>query len=331
MRDYWPIQTAPMDRPYPQRVLVLVLPEVHLLDLAGPVQALWEANGFGADYRMVYVGVERQVRSAQGLTLADLERLPDPRADDLVLIPGVDSSTLDGLGHHVPAAWLRLAHERGARLASICSGAFVLGRAGLLDGRTCTTHWKVASRLQRDHPQARVVQNRLFVKDEGIVTSAGVASGIDMALSILEEDHGPRLVARVAQELVVYIRRHGDREQQSVFLDYRTHLHPGVHRVQDWLIAHPDQRPSLEALADRAGMSVRNLTRVFRRETGISLKEFAHRIKLQVARDLLRSPELKVEAVASSCGFEDARQLRRLWREAYGTSVSEWRREAATH
>jgi transcriptional regulator GlxA family with amidase domain len=313
----------------PQRVLVLVLPQVHLLDLAGPVQAFWEANGFGADYRLTYVGLEGRVPSSQGLVLADIEALPEPRADDLILLPGLDSATLDGVGHHVPAAWLRGAYECGARLASVCSGAFVLGRAGLLDGRSCTTHWKVAARLQREHPQARVVQNRLFVKDERIVTSAGVASGIDMALAMLEEDHGPLLAARVARELVVYIRRHGDREQQSVFLDYRTHLHPGVHRVQDWLVGHPDQRPTLDDLAERAGMSVRNLTRVFRRETGISLKEFAHRIKLQVARDLLRSPDLKVEAVASSCGFEDARQLRRLWREAYGTSVSEWRRDSA--
>jgi transcriptional regulator GlxA family with amidase domain len=311
-----------------RRVLVLLLPQVHLLDLAGPVQTFWEANGFGAAYRISYVAALPRVTTAQGLVLADLEPLADPQPGDLVLVPGMDSTTVAGLGAHVPAEWLRTADARGARIASICSGAFALGRAGLLDGRTCTTHWKMAARLQREHPRARVVQNRLFVKDGGLVTSAGVASGIDMALSMVEDDHGPLLTARVAREMVVYLRRHGDREQQSVFLEYRTHLHPGVHRVQDWLVARPDERPSLDALAERAGMSVRNLTRVFRRETGISLKEFAHRVKLQVARDLLGSPELKVEAVASRCGFEDARQLRRLWREAYGTSVSEWRRDA---
>lgn len=312
-----------------QRVLVLVLPDVHLLDLGGPVQALFEANGCGARYELHYVGPETGVRSAQGLQLAGLETLPAPQPDDLVLIPGTESTRLAELGQHVPATWLRRAHAVGARLASVCSGAFVLGRAGLLDGRTCTTHWKVAARLQREHPKARVVQNRLFVRDEGLVTSAGVASGIDMALSLIEETQGPLVTARVAREMVVYIRRHGDREQQSVFLDYRTHLHTGVHRVQDFLVTHPDQRPTLEDLADQAGMSVRNLTRVFRRETGITLKDFAQRVKLQVARDLLRSPELKVEAVAESCGFEDARQLRRLWRETHGTSVSAWRRDEA--
>lgn len=320
-----------MSAPEPQRVLVLLLPQVHLLDLAGPVQALFEANGCGARYELQYVGAHEGVTSAQGLRLASLAGLPEPRPDDLVLIPGTESAGLDRLAGHVPVTWLRRAHEAGARLASVCSGAFVLARAGLLDGRSCTTHWKVAARLQREHPKARVVQNRLFVSDGGIVTSAGVASGIDMALSLIEEAHGPLVTARVAREMVVYIRRDGDREQQSVFLDYRTHLHPGVHRVQDWLIGHPDQRPTLDDLAERAGMSVRNLTRVFRRETGITLKDFAQRVKLQIARDLLRSPELKVESVAGSCGFEDARQLRRLWREAYGTSVSAWRRDEAGH
>jgi transcriptional regulator GlxA family with amidase domain len=312
----------------PCRVLVLVLPDVHLLDLAGPVQALWEANALGARYEIAYVGRDPQVRSAQGLALADLAPLPEPRAGDLVLLPGMDSRSLGRLGALVPSTWLRRAHAAGARIASVCSGAFALARAGLLDGRSCTTHWKVAGRLQREHPRARVVQNRLFVKDAGIVTSAGVASGIDMALSLIEEDHGPLLVTRVARELVVYLRRDGASSQQSVFLEYRTHLHPGVHRVQDFLVAHPEERPSLEDLSDRAGMSVRNLTRVFRRETGITLKDFAQRVKLQVARDLLQGADLKVEAVASSCGFEDARQLRRLWRRTYGASVSEWRRTA---
>jgi transcriptional regulator GlxA family with amidase domain len=312
-----------------RRVLVLVLPEVHLLDLAGPVQALWEANAFGGRYAIAYVGADPQVRSAQGLTLGALQALPEPCADDLVLVPGMDSGSLVRLAAHVPSAWLRRAHAAGARIASVCSGAFVLARAGLLDGRACTTHWKVAARLQREHPRARVLQNRLFVKDGRLVTSAGVASGIDMALALIEEDLGPLAVARVARELVVYLRRDGDRGQESAFLQHRTHLHPGVHRIQDFLVAHPEERPSLDELADRAGMSVRNLTRVFRRETGVTLKDFAQRVKLQVARDLLRGADLKVEAIASSCGFDDARQLRRLWRQRYGTSVSEWRRAAA--
>src|SRR5690349_7671423 len=213
-----------------RHVAVLVLPHVHLLDLSGPVQALFEANGFGADYRLLYCGVAAEATSAQGLVLGRLEPLPDPRSLDLVLVPGMDSRTLKDLGG-VPVAWLREAHALGARVASICSGAFALGRAGLLDGRSCTTHWKVAELLQKWHPTVKVLHDRLFVRDGNVITSAGVASGIDMALSLIHEDQGPLMVARVARELVVYLRRDGEQTQASVFLEYRTHLDQGVHKV----------------------------------------------------------------------------------------------------
>jgi transcriptional regulator GlxA family with amidase domain len=217
---------------------------------------------------------------------------------------------------------LRQALDRGARIASICSGAFALAHAGLLDGRACTTHWKVADRLERSYPALRVLKNRLFVRDGNVITSAGVASGIDMALSILEEDHGPLVVANVAREMVVYLRRDGDRQQTSVYLDYRTHLHPGVHRVQDFLIANPDQKASIDELAALAGMSPRNLTRAFRKATGLTLKTFANKVKVEIARNLLQSPDLTIDAIASNCGFQDSRQLRRLWRQSFGVNLS---------
>jgi transcriptional regulator GlxA family with amidase domain len=304
-----------------RRVIVLLLPHVHMLDLAGPVQTFYEANGFGARYDLHHCAVEPKVRSAQGLVFADLAPLPEPATGDLVLVPGMDSTTLHSLGH-VPIAWLRQAHDRGARIASICSGAFALAHAGLLDGRACTTHWKVADRLEQSYPALRVIKNRLFVRDGNVITSAGVASGIDMALSILEEDHGPLVVGAVAREMVVYMRRDGDRQQTSVYLDYRTHLHPGVHRVQDFLIAHPDQSPSLGDLAALAGMSPRNLTRTFRKATGLTLKTFANKVKVEVARNLLQSPDLTIATIASSCGFQDSRQLRRLWRQSFGVNLS---------
>jgi len=307
-----------------RRVLVLLSPHVHLLDLAGPVQAFYEANQFGGQYRLVHCGPSPRVVAAQGLALADLVPLPDPEAGDLVLVPGVDSKTLDHLAH-VPSAWLRRAVDAGAWVASICSGAFLLGHAGLLDGRECTTHWKLCERLQDCHPRARVRDNCLFIEDGPVLTSAGEASGIDLALALLERDHGPLLVAHVAREMVVYLRRAGEREQSSIYLDHRTHLHPGVHRVQDFLVTRPERNPSIDELGKVAGMSPRNLTRVFRRHTGVTVKAFAHKVKLQVARDLLASPELTVEAVASRCGFKDARQLRRLWRDTFGSNPTSWR------
>ena len=308
------------------RLHFLVLPHVHLLDLSGPVQAFYEANTLGGSYAVGFCSPTPRVTSAQGLTLADLAPPGAVEAGDRVIVAGIDSATLDRLDQ-VPRDWLRAAESRGAQVASICSGAFALGEAGLLDGRQCTTHWKIAERLQQRYPSCRVVQNRLFVEDGGVMTSAGVASGIDLALALIEHDHGPLVAARVARELVIWVRRDGGRAQQSVYLDYRTHLHPGVHRVQDWLIAHPERKPKLDDLAEIAALSPRHLTRVFRQATGVTLKSFANRLKLEMASNLLHNPELTLEGIASQCGFEDPRQLRRLWKQAFGSSPSEWRQQ----
>jgi transcriptional regulator GlxA family with amidase domain len=306
-----------------RRALVLLLPDVHLQDMAGPVQVLYEASQLGGAYQLSYCASQRAVRSAQGLLLGDLQPLPEPREGDLVIVPGMSSEKLDHLA--VPADWLRAARDAGARFASICTGAFALARAGLLDGRRCTTHWKVVARLAAETPRARVIDNCLFVEDSGLVTSAGIASGIDMALSLVEQDFGPLVAARVAREMVIYLRRNGQEEQRSVYLDHRTHLHPGVHRVQDWLVANANRKPALSQLARIAGMSPRHLARVFRRATGVTPKQFAAKVKVQVARDLLGDPQRTVEAIAASCGFDDARQLRRLWKQSFGVSIAAFR------
>ena len=308
----------------PRRVLVLLLPAVHALDFAGPVQAVYEANGFGARYELHYVGATSEVRSAQGFVFAGVEPLPIIAADDWILVPGIESSQLDHVG--VPADWLRLATARAARVSSICSGAFALARAGALEGRLCTTHWKILERLRQWSPTARVLDNRLFVRDGNVVTSAGEASGIDMTLALIQEDYGPALVAKVAREMVVYMRRSGDSAQGSIYLQHRDHTHPGVHRVQDWIVEHPERKATLESLAAVAAVSPRHLTRIFRAATGVTLTRYAHKVKLEVARSLLENQALTLEAIAGRCGFEDARQLRRLWKLQHGSTLSSARR-----
>jgi len=215
--------------------------------------------------------------------------------------------------------WLRGAAAARARLCSVCTGAFALGWAGLLDGRQCTTHWKRVGELQREFPRARVVGDRLFVED-GVLTSAGIASGIDMALALIEGHHGPLVTARVAREMVVYLRRPGGDRQTSVYLDFRTHLDSGVHAVQDHLVAHPEGQESLSELAAIGRTSARTLSRSFRAATGITVHAYRTRVRLERARSLLRDPGLTMEAIAGRCGFADARQLRRLWKVAFGAS-----------
>jgi transcriptional regulator GlxA family with amidase domain len=310
------------------RVVFLLLPDLEILDLAGPLQAFDEAARAGADLRVVLGAPQPRVRTDQGLCLAELEPLPEPSSEDLIILPGLRFAALEAVPPEV-LAWLRAAHARGAQLASVCTGAFVLGRAGLLDGRQCTTHWSRVEDLQRRFPAARVLDSRLFVHDGPVTTSAGIASGIDMALALLERRFGPLLVAAVAREMVVYLRRDGAHRQQSVYLDYRTHLHPGVHRVQDWLVANPAERATLAALARLAALSPRHLTRVFRQATGVSVQEFTTRLRLELARGLLHDPRLTVEGVATRCGFGSARQLRRLWKEVFGTSPAHERMNAS--
>jgi transcriptional regulator GlxA family with amidase domain len=339
-----------------RRVFVVVAPQAEILDVAGPLQVFHEARCLGADYEITLCGPQPGPRCEQGLALADLAPLPQlqspatrqsPRAmrparasrdvgdvgapsapPDLVVVPGVGMASLPAVDPAL-VRWLHQAYAAGAHLASVCTGAFLLGLAGLLDGRQCTTHWLYVAELQRRWPAARVLADRLYVTDGRITSSAGIASGIDMALSLVEAHHGPRLAAAVSRVLMVYLRRDGAQQQSSVYLDYRTHLHPGVHRVQDWLVANATRRASLAELASLAAMSSRHLTRVFRQATGISIHGYTTRLRLELAGVLLHDPELTLEAIATRCGFGSARQLRRTWSETFGHPPSRARTAAA--
>jgi transcriptional regulator GlxA family with amidase domain len=245
-----------------------------------------------------------------------------------VILPGYPT-----MADRVPpklVAWLREASRAGAEMCSVCTGAFALGEAGILDGRSCTTHWRRVGELKSRFPRARVVGDRLFVDDERVITSAGIAAGIDMTLALIERDAGPVVAGEVAREMVVYLRRDGGHRQDSVYLDYQTHLSPGIHQVQQHLVSNPGTRDTLGDLAQRAGMSERNLTRVFKRATGISIHDYRERLRIERARDLMRNPTLTLDAVASACGFANGRQLRRVWAARFGQPPSASRAKSAS-
>jgi len=302
----------------PRRVVFALFPGCEVMDVAGPLQAFHEAAGFGMAYEIVHAAATPSVRTAQGLDFAGLVPLPDVGPDDRVIVPGY--TLADTRPPAALVAWVRRAAKAGAEVCSVCTGTFVLGEAGLLDGRRCTTHWKRVRELQRRFPRATVVGDRLFVEDGPVTSSAGIASGVDMALALLARDGGPVLASSVAREMVVYMRRDGSHAQESVYLDYQTHLSPGVHVVQQHLVAHPESTARLAELARMAGMSERTLTRAFRLATGISVRAYRERLRLERARDLMRNPTMTMDAIASACGYADARQLRRLWTARRGKS-----------
>lgn len=291
------------------------------ISIAGPQQAFHEANRFGADYEILNYGVASEILTEQGLKVAGLEPLPDPSTlteDDRIFVIGYTPERSEPPA--VLIRWLARANERRVRIVSICSGAFILGMAGILDGRSCTTHWKRCDLLQERFPRAKVMRERLFTEDGRLLTSGGGASCIDLALYMIERDFGPLVAGKVAREMVVYFRRDAEDRQMSVYLDYRTHLRPSIYAVQDILNAHPETEQGIDEIARAVGMSPRNMTRAFRQATGISVGEYRTKVRLERASGLLKSPGYTVDAVASLCGFSDARQLRRLWKRAYSSS-----------
>ncbi len=311
--------------------MVLVLPDVNLLDLSGPVQVFDAATHLGADYRLRYVAESGELASAQGLRLAGLQPLPEVERGDLVLIPGPrlrPPGPGEPLASDEVIAWLRAAHRAGARLAAVCSGAAALGEAGLLDGRRCTTHWSLVEAMRQRYPAARVQDAVLYVHDGPVSTSAGISAGIDLALSLVERDHGPEPAAAIARELVVYLRRSGSGRQISPFLEHRSHLNAAVHRVQDHLAQHLDARHTLASLAAQVNLSPRGLSRAFTETIGITPLEYRQRLRLERAATLLAETDLPVEAVAARCGFHDGRHFRRLFKARYGMPPSATRRRS---
>jgi transcriptional regulator GlxA family with amidase domain len=313
-----------------KRIVMLLVDGFEIFDLAGPLQVFYEARNAGASYRFAFTASSPELKTDQALWVSRLEPLPDDMGPaDTVIVPGgtdLREAVLARSRRLRPAiAWTRAAYEAGARVASICVGAFLLGAAGLLDGRNVTTHWRRVEELQRTFPKANVNENRLYVFDGRVATSAGIASGVDLALAMLERDYGPRMAASIAREMVLSVRRPGTQEQLSAFLTGRNHMFSEVHAVQDWLSEHPGESYTLESLARIAGVSSRTLTRQFRSATGQTVKAYATSLRLEYARTLLRDRTLTIDDVAARCGLADGRHLRRLWREAYGTAPSQSR------
>jgi transcriptional regulator GlxA family with amidase domain len=295
------------------KVVFLLVQQVHLLDLAGPAQVFFTAAGLGYPYELHYVAEQPEVLTAQGLPVRASVQWPRLGPADLIVVPGWRAPDLRHTGELSLASTRRLAdhHARGGTVASVCAGADALGRAGLLDGRRCTTHHDVQAELARRYPRATVVRDVLYVLDGRVVTSAGMASGVDLALHLIATRHGPGPAARIAREMVVYARRNGDEPQVSAMLRYRSHLSDTVHQVQDLVDARFTERLPLADLAAASGVSPRTLTRLFGEATGMTPLRYQQLLRAEHAEHLI-GHGATMESAAQAAGFEDARMLRRL-------------------
>ncbi|MFI3310576.1 helix-turn-helix domain-containing protein [Ewingella allii] len=296
-----------------QDVYFVTLPGVMALDLVGPGEALRLAGQF----RLHYISPLTEAETSTGLKVGSLQPLPTSFASgSIIVIPGVEHSAEN---FATPAAvqvrdWLKqqkAAIEQGeVTLVCICSGSLLAGQAGLLDGYQCTTHHDVIARLKQQVPSAQVKDNRIFVEDRFVLTSAGITAGIDLTLHIISSRLGAQAALDVAREMVVYFRRAGDDPQLSPWLRYRNHIHPAVHRAQNLMSATPEAPWQLEEIAAKAHVSGRHLTRLFRQHLGISVRDYHEQLRIAVAQQRLQQG-LGIEKAALAAGFTSGRQLRR--------------------
>jgi len=321
----------------PRRVPVyVVLPaRTLLLDVAGPMEALRKANQLqsAVAFDVRYVGALPEVTSSIGLVIGGIAPLPEAIEDNAMVVLSGDTELILGAERLGPieaplkgsdriVAWLRENIRPGIRLVSICSGALLAARAGLLDGRNCTTHFTDCALLAETAPTARVLENRLYVEDGERYTSAGITAGIDLMLHIIGQLAGPATAAAVARFLVVYLRRAGTDPQLSPWLEGRNHIHPAIHRIQDAITADPARDWSLEALADIAFASPRHVSRLFNEHAGMSIPDYVNRLRVALAQQLLSETRLDMERIAERTGFASSRQLRRAWGRVNATPPS---------
>jgi transcriptional regulator GlxA family with amidase domain len=317
-------------------VYVVVPPRLLLLDVAGPLEVLRRANQVQAAVRFEvhYIGPSASLQTSIGMTVSAIEPLPERVHEDaLIVIAGdVDQVMLCGGGagrersktdaDHEEAivGWLKHVVKPRHRLISICSGALLAGRAGLLDGHSCTTHYSCCGELARLAPQAKVLENRLYVEDGNCFSSAGITTGIDLMLYIVSRLTNQSCAVAIARYLVVYLRRSGTDPQLSPWLEGRNHIHPAVHRVQDAIAGDLRKSWSLTGLAKIAGISGRHLSRLFNEHAGIGIPDYSNRLRVARAQELLSQTRLDMERVAEQAGFASSRQLRRAWRRFYATA-----------
>jgi len=309
-------------------VAIVAFDDFQLLDLAGPADVFRAATLLGADpaYEVRTVAPNTSVTSDSGMRLiadASLDADDDP-IDTLVVVGGL------GVARAVrdPAfvERVRALAARSRRITSVCTGAFALAEAGLLDGHRATTHWSAGARLAARYPQVQVDADRIHVRDRDRWTSAGVTAGIDLALALVEDDHGPDLAHAVAGWLVVFVRRAGGQAQFSAQLAARPARSAPIADLQRWLPDHLDEDLSVPVLARRAAMSPRSFARRFRAETGTTPAAFVEALRLESARRLLETSSAPVATVAAATGFGGPETLHRAFARCVGTTPDQYRR-----
>jgi transcriptional regulator GlxA family with amidase domain len=317
---------------------MLAYPGVQVLDVMGPLEVFARTSrwlrdeGRRADdaYSVEILGLTRGAfRASNGLRIH-----ADRRFDQAA--PGIDTLMIAGglgmdrqLSHQALLRWIRRQSGSVRRLASICTGAFLLAEAGLLDGRRATTHWFSCGAFARRYPSVRLESDRIYVREGSIYTSAGVTSGMDLALAMVEEDLGRDVALAIARQLVLFLTRPGGQSQFSAQLSAQLAQHEPLRDLQAWIIDHPREDLSAEALARRAGMSPRNFARVFTRDVGQTPGRFVTSARVETARRLLEESSQSLESICAATGFGTTEAMRRAFLRRVGIAPGQYRQRFA--
>jgi transcriptional regulator GlxA family with amidase domain len=319
----------------PRRVLIVAFPAAQTLDVTGPHEVFamaTQASGrAGQGYRIELAAARRgALEMSSGLRLVADLAFADVRGPlDTLIVAGGDGVRAAIRDRRLLAFITRTA-ARARRVASVCSGSFLLAEAGLLAGRRATTHWASCELMSQRYPDVRVEPDRIFVRDGSVYTSAGVTAGMDLALALVEEDHGRELALTVARRLVVFLKRPGGQSQFSAQLAAQLAERPALRDLQHYIQEHPEAGHTVESLARRVAMSPRHFARVFTRELGVTPARYVEQVRVEAARRRLEEGEGGVEQVAAGCGFGSSETMRRAFLRSVRVSPSEYRQRFRT-
>ena len=311
------------------KVGMLVFPRFQLLDIAGPSDAFGEVKILSHgeyEYELMTIGSTRGViASSSGVTVQPERTIFDPCPQfDTVILPG-GLGVFDAAEDTTLTDWLVRHASTSRRMGAVCNGVFALASAGLIDHKTVTTHWMDAAHLAQKYPKVSVEPDRIYMKDGRYYSTAGVTAGIDLALAMIEEDCGREMAISVAKYLIVYLRRAGGQSQFSPLLESQVVQDSQVGSSQSYMLENLQQAHTLESLAERVHMSPRNLSRIFRRECGLTVIDFLVDARIDAARRYLESSDMALKEIASRCGFDSVDNLRRVFSQRLKITPVEYR------